>query len=316
MPRAILFSLVLLLTSVTSLHAGEGVLEINQTCAASTGCFSGDGAGFPVTISAPGSYRLTSKRDPGGGPRAILLATAQATVDLNGFLVLCTAAAAPGTHCIGVDGAAASAREGNALRNGLVQGGGEHAVFLGDRSYVEDLRVKFAIDSGIVVGVASQVRDCEAYRNFSGHGIRVGEGSRVVSSVASNNFIDGIFAGNGSTILGNALYWNGSNGISAGLGSTVSGNSASKNSDNGIVGAGLTVAGNNVYNNGLNGIQTGGGFASLVRGNSALLNTGYGLWLGFDSAYRENVVDANTAGSVIGGVNMGGNSCNGTLTCP
>jgi hypothetical protein len=40
--------------------AGDGVLEINQTCAVKTGCFSGDTAGFPVTISAAGSYLLTS----------------------------------------------------------------------------------------------------------------------------------------------------------------------------------------------------------------------------------------------------------------
>ena len=63
MLRAIPVSLVVLLSSVTSLHAGEGVLEINQACAVNpvTGCFSGDAPGFPVTIdgSAGRSYLLT-----------------------------------------------------------------------------------------------------------------------------------------------------------------------------------------------------------------------------------------------------------------
>ena len=37
------------------------MVEINQACALSTGCFSGDTAGFPVTIdgTAGPSYRLT-----------------------------------------------------------------------------------------------------------------------------------------------------------------------------------------------------------------------------------------------------------------
>ena len=45
--------------------AGDGVLEINQTCAVETGCFSGDGPGFPVTIdgTAGKSYRLTGDLD-------------------------------------------------------------------------------------------------------------------------------------------------------------------------------------------------------------------------------------------------------------
>ncbi|MDG2051443.1 MAG: hypothetical protein P8M78_14920 [Myxococcota bacterium] len=38
--------------------AVDGVLEINQACAVNTGCFSGDAAGLPVTITAAGSYRM------------------------------------------------------------------------------------------------------------------------------------------------------------------------------------------------------------------------------------------------------------------
>jgi hypothetical protein len=45
--------------------AVDGVLEINQACV-SVGCFPGDLAGFPVTISSTGSYRLTSSLDVTG----------------------------------------------------------------------------------------------------------------------------------------------------------------------------------------------------------------------------------------------------------
>ena len=38
---------------------GDGVLEIDQACALATGCFDGDKALFPVSITQPGSYILT-----------------------------------------------------------------------------------------------------------------------------------------------------------------------------------------------------------------------------------------------------------------
>jgi hypothetical protein len=47
--------ILLLLLFATPALAVDGVLEINQTCAVQTGCFSGDTAGFPVTISASGA---------------------------------------------------------------------------------------------------------------------------------------------------------------------------------------------------------------------------------------------------------------------
>jgi len=58
-----------------ALHAGtaaavDGVLEINQTCAALSGCFPGDTAGFPVTIDpttgAATSVGSTGLRNPTG----------------------------------------------------------------------------------------------------------------------------------------------------------------------------------------------------------------------------------------------------------
>jgi hypothetical protein len=45
------------------IFASDGQLEINQACAVNTGCFPGDDPGFPVTITQPGSYRLTGNLD-------------------------------------------------------------------------------------------------------------------------------------------------------------------------------------------------------------------------------------------------------------
>lgn len=60
MKRNISFVLLLALSNLPAMsHAAGGALEINQDCAA-VGCFAGDSAGFPITISHPGSYVLTS----------------------------------------------------------------------------------------------------------------------------------------------------------------------------------------------------------------------------------------------------------------
>lgn len=74
-----------LLASWPSLAAaGDGRLEINQACALA-GCFAGDTAGFPVQISEPGSYVLTSNLAPPGGASGVTTSAEGVAVDLNGF---------------------------------------------------------------------------------------------------------------------------------------------------------------------------------------------------------------------------------------
>ena len=54
----------------------------------------------------------------------------------------------------------------------------------------------------------------------------------------------------------------------------------------------------------------------LVQGNTVYSNSGWGLFLGEDSGYTQNVISSNMNGTVTGGVEMGTNACNGTTTCP
>ena len=69
--------------------AVDGVIEINAARATAGGVTPTDQPGFPVTIDAPGSYRLTSNLTASGDPAttsAIVVTTAQnVTIDLNGF---------------------------------------------------------------------------------------------------------------------------------------------------------------------------------------------------------------------------------------
>jgi hypothetical protein len=80
--------------------AGDGVLEINQSCAL-VGCFAGDTAGFPVTIAASGSYRLTSNLETTSN--GVTVSGEGVQLDLGGFTVdgagRCTGT--PVTSCAG-----------------------------------------------------------------------------------------------------------------------------------------------------------------------------------------------------------------------
>lgn len=92
--------------------ASDGVLEINQACA-TTGCFPGDTAGFPVSIAVGGSYRLTSNLVVNGGTAIAVSTTESTELDLNGFAirgpggcsgqgggVACTGLAGVGVHLV------------------------------------------------------------------------------------------------------------------------------------------------------------------------------------------------------------------------
>ena len=83
---------------------------------------------------------------------------------------------------------------------------------------------------------------------------------------------------------------------------------------------GCTIIRNAAYDNGDatspsfdDGIDCDSG--CIVRANGVRQNSGYGLNLGTDSAYSDNVVTTNTTGTVTGGGSAngrGGNYCAGT----
>ena len=295
--------------------ASDGVREINQTCAGLTGCFTGDTAGFPVTISSAGSYRLTSNLlVPNAFTDGIVVSTSSVSIDLNGFEIagpvvcsgdplLCSPASGDGS---GVE-RVSSTNSGISVKNGSITGMGAYGVLLGNQAEVSNLRVRWNRLAGISTA----------------------SGSTVSGNTAFENGDEGIFASPGSTVSGNAAFGNGDDGISAGNGSIVSSNTVYQNGADGIAtGAGATVSGNTAYDNGDasnstadDGIQCGAG--SIAHGNSVRSNSGSGLNLSTDSAYSDNVVTFNTTGTVTGAGsanNRGGNYCSGTGTvsanCP
>lgn len=233
--RIVLYLLILVSwTSWTSLAlATDGVHEINQTCAVQTGCFAGDTAGFPVTITgAVGrSYRLTSDLlVPDRDTTAIEITRRDTSVDLNGFqiiLSLCQSLSCAPISGTGYGIYAPGAR-GVSVRNGSIVAMGDDGVALGSHAVVTNLRVRWNGNVGISVLDGSAVEGNTSSDN-GGYGILCSLGSTISRNVVRRNQSNGIACVSGSTIIGNTVAENDSTGILAYDGSIVVDNMSNLN---------------------------------------------------------------------------------------
>ena len=69
-------------------HAVDGVTLIDQNKALAGNVTPGDAPGFPVTITRPGSYRLSSNLLLPASGDGIVIASSGVTLDLNGFSLI------------------------------------------------------------------------------------------------------------------------------------------------------------------------------------------------------------------------------------
>jgi hypothetical protein len=231
--------LLLSLVLATPALAGDGRIEINQSCA-EAGCFAGDTEGFPVTISSPGSYVLTSDlvvltADASG----IFVQTGGATLDLNGFsvrgpvtcsrnnefqydptLITCSGSG----NGVGVYAAATSL-----VRNGTVSGFGSYGISAQGALIrpvtIEDVRVEQNAGGGIYLNNGTIRRATVSLNGASGiFNIAAGDASSSIliedSTVAFNKSHGIALAGK---IHNTRLSYNGGSGV-------VHGNAGGQNS--------------------------------------------------------------------------------------
>jgi hypothetical protein len=220
----------------TSLFAVDGVIVIDQSHALAGGITPGDAAGFPVTISQPGSYRLSSNLTvPDMNTTAVVITADGVTLDLNGFSIMgpvvCTEfplscpAAGSGIGVQAPSGAGgAAAPRGTKILNGSVRGMGSHGIFLqGEGTIVDKVNVASNAGNGIFVG--GEVTNCTATEN----GMLGIFGLIVRGSIAFSNVGDGItIDASGGVAIGNVSSFNGGRGMNVPNGS-VTGNSLVKN---------------------------------------------------------------------------------------
>jgi hypothetical protein len=274
-------------------HAEDGVLEINQACAKGSrwyfwqrgGCFSGDGPGFPVTITRPGSYRLTSDLTPPDQNTDVIQITAtegMVRLDMNGFIIQGTASCSPCpvSSCTNTGtGRGIYSTAPLVVQNGQIRGMGAAGIEVSGYLGISGLGILFNGGKGVSVtnGTVDVYRTLIAYNNDDGLNAanRSATANEVISSCNKN---EGIEVGNFTGVREAKVTGNGGAGISVGTDSAVT--------------------------------------ESLVSGNG-----GYGLVLGSRSGYGGVVATCNRGlcddpQQVSGGTSVGLNLCAENTSCP
>ena len=152
---ALLAAILLGLVLSTPAYA-DGRLELNQASVEADG-------GFPLTLTAPGNYVLTSSLPVPAGVDGIVIATTDVVIDLNGFSIVGPATCAPGACAQGAGrgirpGPSVAFGHASTVRNGTVRGFADTCVALGSDARVEDLHVRDCGGDGISVNTNGVVR--------------------------------------------------------------------------------------------------------------------------------------------------------------
>lgn len=183
-------------TTESAQAASGGDIAIDQAHALKGGISRGDAPGFPVTLSAPGLYKLTSDLVVPLGATGIVITAPGVTLDLNGFAVrgpvACRAEVAvvqcnsDAVH--GQSGIHATAG-GVVVRHGSVRGFAGPGLKLAADALVEDLELsgnaEYGLHANTSASRAVRVRNVKAYGNGAdGFWLQTG---RIESSRAEGN---------------------------------------------------------------------------------------------------------------------------------
>jgi len=286
--RFALAALLVAALPATARAANGFIIKVNLSTAMSGNVTPGDLAGFPITITRPGTYELDGNLDLRNqftpqNVNAIQVTADDVTIDLKGFEIIgpttcggrplvCMPAGGTG------DGISSSNRNITVV-NGTIRGMGDDAVVLNDNAIVRNLRALNNGGDGIAVDDASLVEDSTVFANGE-QGIQTGQGSIVRNNTVADNHQEGILTNQAALVSGNAVFRNDDDGIQ-------------------ISGAG-TVTNNTVHSH----------------------TNHFGLNLGAGSGYGGNVLRDNNgpAGNnnaqVSGGLQIGTNVCGTDIVCP
>ncbi len=214
-------------------------------------------AGFPIVLSAPGSYALASNITGCSGVDGIQISASNVSLDLNGFSLIGVAGSGAGVR-------AAAAIAKISLSNGEVNGWSSPGVdFLyASASQLTHLIVSNSGGSGIILGDGSTLTDCVLSSNSFGVAI-TGMGSVVSGCDATSNGNFGVWAtGPNNRLIGNHAVANAIGFKAGGRNEDIEGNSATSNTSGGFdVGgvSGVILTKNIAHNNAGSGNYVGSG---------------------------------------------------------
>jgi len=282
------------LISPISGFASDGVIEINQAIAmvgGVNGDLAADAPGFPVEITQPGSYRLTSDLNTAASDAIVSLASA-VTIDLGGFSVIGPGVNSPGPVAISIQ----NGQIDNRVINGTLRDFGNTGFACGTNSgcIVEDVVIRSIGLTGFASFGASELRRV----TFQNTGARViGSGGAVNAPGPSVGMTDcrvidttASAFGNPTVVLGDGAYV---------ARTTISGT---------VQGGGLRTGAESlieavvVRGNAGNGIEVGP--RSQISTAVVAANTGHGIRAGSGS----NLVDVTVRASGKSGVVIGDDS--------
>jgi parallel beta helix pectate lyase-like protein len=196
----------------TAAYGVDGVVLIDQNRALAGNVTPGDAPGFPVSITQPGSYKLSGILTvPDTNTDGIVISADHVTIDLNGFAILgsavCSSAGCSPTSGQG-DGIETSGPtyDNITVRNGTIQGmGGSGLNLFGSSLLVEYLHVRSNSARGMQIfsgseGTPSVVRHNIVEQN-GGVGIILSAGL-VSDNIVNANNQTGIFVGK-AIVVGN-----------------------------------------------------------------------------------------------------------------
>jgi hypothetical protein len=167
--------IILIITLMTSnfINADDGVFAINNVCA-TVQCFPGDNFdGFPITITEPGSYQLTSNLvSLSSNINVIEFFADNITLDLNGFSII-----GPKT-CTGT---------GNTLvcDNSSMTSDAINSIGIHNNIVVKNGSIK-GFDTGIALnGIGNKIINVTVSENAEG---MLNADGIIVNSIANRNF--------------------------------------------------------------------------------------------------------------------------------
>jgi hypothetical protein len=250
---------------------------------------------LPYTISAPGSYYVTTNLTGASGNYGIAIAAGNVTLDLNGFSLLGVSGSLDGVHVN-------SSYTNITVRNGVITGWGYRGVDAYSAGYPHNLLFeRLAVSAngsfGIITEAGSEVRDCCCMSNLL-DGIYSMDGL-ISGCVARDNGGNGINA-NYCSVRDCQIGNNSSHGIYASH-STVSGCYVGNNGQSGIyaVAGGCQIVGNNCYHNNTSGAASSAGIFLYSANNRIEDNhvtaSGYaGIQVATSSSITNNIIVKNT----------------------
>jgi hypothetical protein len=201
----------------------DGEIQITHAKALAGNVTPGDAAGYPVTISIPGTFQLASNLFVAANKIGIQVISQDVTIDLNGFKLEGSDVA-----WYGITGSvdAVTIENGTITRfkfDGINGGTGNYWIVNNLRS-IENGR------DGINISTASQIRNSTVAANGD-EGIVCGEGCLVEGNVVQQNGDYGVSIYSG-VVLGNTIVGNADYGIISAAGAGFGNNMLTQNNGN------------------------------------------------------------------------------------